>query len=171
MPAVIITVFGCRLPPNKWHRVVLEIQPSSSQLSRTGYVQKDVGRLISLLLFVLRSGSQSHTGAGVCHLIAPSLALCPPPSRPRLRFSTPVIPFLINIAEPLDSPKSFFIISPALSGRQRAAASERSFPIEARWNGFTPNGLFILQLRWISSVMAPDEVFCLPDLACHAGLK
>lgn len=89
---MIITVFGCRLPPNKWHRVVLEIQPSSSQLSRTGYVQKDVGRLISLLLFVLRSSSQSHTGAGVCHLITPSLALCPPPA-PASAFLSPLFLF------------------------------------------------------------------------------
>lgn len=160
LPAVIITVFGCRLPPNKWHRVVLEIQPSSSQLSRTGYVQKDVGRLIYLLLFVLRSGSQSHTGAGVCHLIAPSLALCPP-SRPRLRFSTPVIPFLINIAEPLDSPKSFFIISRHCRGckgqrHPREASLLRPVGMDSLQTAFSFCSCDGLALSWLQMSFLPS---------------
>lgn len=36
------------------------------------------------------------------------------------------------------------------------------------WNGITSNGLFILQLRWISSVMGPDEVRR-PDVHHSAG--
>lgn len=70
-----------------------------------------------------------------------------------------------NISKPLNSLKSFFIIFELCQGYKRA--SERSFPLRPFWNGFTPNGLFIPQLRWIISVTVPDEVAFLICKSCR----
>lgn len=68
-----------------------------------------------------------------------------------------LFPSLINIAKPLISPKSFFIIFSHCQGCKGHQHLREAFHW-GLWNGFIPNGLFILQLRWISSVMGPDEV-------------
>lgn len=84
-----MTVFSFCLLPDQSHTVVLEIQPSTSQFRQDRLCAEDVGQLISVLLFVLQSSSQLHAGTEVCHLIAPSSALCPPHQLfyPRYSFS------------------------------------------------------------------------------------
>lgn len=84
-----------------------------------------------------------------------------PSSRPRLRFSTPVIPFLINIAEPLDSPKSFFIISRHCRGCKgqrhlREASLLRPVGMDSLQTAFSFCSCDGLALSWLQMRFLPS---------------